>query len=203
MPTYYVGKGTQFGVLDMFDGTNAAVYEAALNQLSSSKTLVQLANERMAAGGALTGGDIRHFENDWVGTEWWAGLNVELVLRGGIRKALEVALFLDADAPPENRAPRPAPLPVEVLWVCSEEQVFHVYVNEGKHQVTIVVYTPPPKYPDGTPGAGLDERIWVVKTRDTWDDKYPPSAAPIRRVNPEDEWPVLIERRLQYPANPA
>ena len=40
MPTYYVGKGTQFGVLDMFDGKSETVqlYRDTIAKLNSSTT---------------------------------------------------------------------------------------------------------------------------------------------------------------------
>jgi hypothetical protein len=36
----------------------------------------------------------------------------------------------------------------------------------------------------------------VVKTRDDFDGAYPNET--IRRLTPEEDWPVLIERRLSY-----
>ena len=100
MPVYYVGKGTQFGVLDMFDGTDRTVYDAALERLD--RPLAELAAERAAkqaakraeqAGegadeGGLSDTDVRHFEKDWLGNEWWPNKHVELILRAGIKKAL-------------------------------------------------------------------------------------------------------------------
>lgn len=182
MPVYYVGKGAQFGVLDMFDGTRQEDYEAALARLEST-SLRELAEQRVSAGG-LTDGDVEHFRNDWLGT-WWPQQHVEAVLRAGIRKALQTALPSD----------RHGLLPVEALWVCADETVFHVYVNEGPRQVTVIVYTPPPEYSDRD--REVEERIWVVKARDDFDDALP---GEITRLNPDDEWPVLIERQLRYTA---
>lgn len=187
MPVYYVGKGTQFGVLDMFDGTDRAVYDAALERLN--RPLAELAVERAAKGG-LSETDVRHFDKDWLGNDWWPNKHVELILRAGIRKALEVATANDRDNP----------LPVEALWVCADEDVFQVYVNEGPHQVTMIVYTPPPKHYPGRQRE-LDERIWVVKTRDDFDGTL--EGSPIQHLNPHDEWPVLIERQLRYVAETA
>jgi hypothetical protein len=184
MPVYYVGKGSQFGVLDMFDGTNQEDYEAALGRLESPSSLAQLAEQRAEAGG-LSDRDVEHFEHDWLGDTWWAAKHVALVLRAGIRRALQTAL-------PNERH---GLLPIEALWVCASEDVFQVYVNEGPHQVTIIVYTPPPQY--STRDRELEERIWVVKTRDDWDETLP---GPVTRLNPEHEWPVLIERQLRYAA---
>lgn len=180
MPVYYVGKGRQFGVLDMFDGTDRAVYDAALERLN--RPLTELAADRAAKGG-LSETDVRHFDKDWLGNDWWPNKHVELILRAGIRKALEVATAYDDKL-----------LPVEALWVCADEDVFQVYVNEGPHQVTIIVYTPPPKR-YAAREQELQELIWVVKTRDDFDDTL---EGPIRHLNPQDEWPVLIERQLNY-----
>lgn len=197
MPVYYVGKGSQFGVLDMFDGARQEDYEAALRRLESS-SLLDLARRRADAGG-LTRGDVQHFHDEWLGEpgatvgvkageqdrRWWPDQHVELVLRAGIRKALELALPNDEHGL----------LAVEALWVCAAEGVFYVYVNEGPRQVTIIVYTPPPKYSERE--RELDERIWVIKARDDYDAGVP---GEIRRLNPDDDWPVLIERRLRYAA---
>lgn len=195
MPTYYVGKGTQFGVLDMFDGRSETVelYRDTIAKLNSSTTLLQLAEDRKDAGGTdLTDTDIRHFDKDWLGG-WWTDQHVAKVLRNGIRKAVEVALYQNPDD--ANSEERDPPLPIEAFWVCADEQVFHVYVNQGPHQVTVIVYTPPPgRYV--ARADFLEENIWVVKTRDDFDGAYPNET--IRRLTPEEDWPVLIERRLSY-----
>lgn len=193
MPVYYVGKGTQFRVLDMFDGSDQSVYDAALDRLNSTMSLTTLAAERQASPTrhtSLSDTDVRHFERDWL-EKWWPNMNVELVLRGGIRKALEVAL---------PNGERETLLPVEALWVCANEGVFQLYVNEGPHQVTVIIFTPPPKYEEPPlPRQVFEERIWVVKTRDDWDGPYDELTAPsIRRLNPDDAWPILIERQLHF-----
>ncbi len=46
MPVYYVGKGTQFGVLDQFDGSDQQAYETARERLSGSASLAELAEQR-------------------------------------------------------------------------------------------------------------------------------------------------------------
>ena len=125
MPVYYVGKGRQFRVLDMFDGTQQEIYDETLARLDDT-SLSELAERRAAAGG-LTDQDVRHFENDWLRT-WWPQKHVELILRAGIRKAIQTAL------PNSDHGL----LPIEALWVCSNEGVFQVYVNEGPHQVTVI-----------------------------------------------------------------
>jgi hypothetical protein len=183
MPVYYVGKGTQFGVPDMFDGTDRKVYDDALTRLRGPTPLQNLAQNRANAGG-LTQQDVDHFKDHWL-DKWWKGKHVTEVLRAGIIKALEVALPTS-----ERRL-----LPVEALWVCANEDVFHIYVNEGPHQVTVIVYTPTPEEYPPQPAVN-DEGIWVVKTRD--DNDTANVAGPITRLNPAEEWPVLIERRLKH-----
>jgi hypothetical protein len=195
MDTYYVGKGTQFGVMDaLFDGSDPKIYRDTITKLESSTTLLQLAKDRQAAGGNLSPTDVNHFEKDWLGA-WWTGKQVEKVLKAGILKAVQVALLEDPANPESERTP---PLPIETLWVCNEEGVFHVYVNKGPNQVTVIVYTPPPGKYVVNPDL-LREDIWVVKIRDKWDEeydgKYPDGS--IRVLNEEGDT-VLIERQLSY-----
>jgi len=189
MPVYYVGKGRQFAVLDMFDGTEGSrgLYEATISKLNSDVSLLQLAQDRKdETPDSLSDTDIRHFDKDWLGT-WWTGQHVALVLRNGIRRALELALDTGQGNPP---------LPVEALWVCADENVFHVYANKGPHQVTVIVYTPPPgRY--AARESVLEESIWVIKARDDADGDYPVESE-ITRLTSESAWPVLIERQLRY-----
>jgi hypothetical protein len=81
-------------------------------------------------------------------------------LRAGFTKAIEHA-----------KARR---LPIEVLWVCARDPDFHIYYCEGPRQVTVLVFSPPPR---GHTDLPLDhsENIWVVKLRDPngSDDRYP------------------------------
>ena len=142
-------------------------------------------------GSGLLKSDVQHFREDWLGVgvpkeeKWWPDKHVELVLRAGIHKAIKTALPHDD---------RDRLLPIEALWVCSNDGVFQVYVNEGPHQVTVIVYTPPPEmYPDLAHDA--KELIWVVKTRDDFDDTI---EGEITRLSADGEWPVLIERQLRY-----
>jgi hypothetical protein len=183
MPVYYVGKGSQFGVLDRFDGAHRERYDEAIARLQGAASLEQLAEQRRLAGdSALSTNDVAHFRNDWL-TNWWKGKNVALVLRAGILRALQLAL----PQPHRERL-----LPVEAIWVCAQEDVFHVYVNEGPNQVTMIVYTPPPDDYSAR-GPAHPERIWVIKTRDDFDLEEGTT-----RLNPGVEWPVLIEHQLQY-----
>ncbi len=108
------------------------------------------------------------------------------MLRAGIVKALDTAM------PNEDHGL----LPIEALWVCASEDVFQVYVNRGPHQVTVIVYTPPPVEYAADPRT-LDEQIWVVKARDDFDGDVP---GPITQLNAAGEWPVLIERQLKHVA---
>jgi hypothetical protein len=184
MSVYFVGKGAPFEAFAIYDGTNEQVYQNMLDTLATT-TLSQLAEDYAAQVG-LSADDVAHFKSDWLGTSsWWPGQHVELVLRAGIRRAIQAAL------PNESHTQL---LPIEALWVSSQADVFHVYVNEGPYQVTILVYTPP--MPEDAVEGERHERIWVVKTRDDADGDLKGSA--ITRLNAGDEWPVLIERQLDW-----
>lgn len=196
MPVYYVGKGSQFGVFDkLFDGTDRDIYDATVENLDKY-SLMELTHARRAAGfkgdpDLLTDVDVDHFEKDWLGA-WWPYKHVELVLKAGIKKAIQTAL-------PENNQ-KGELLPIEALWVCAAEDVFQVYVNEGPHQITMIVYTPPPGNYYGRRAGVLRERISVVKVRDDFDDVLRGSG--LTRLNDEADWPVLITRDLQYETDP-
>jgi len=194
MPVYYLGKGAQFAVLDdLFDGTNEDVYRSALRDLGES-SLSALTERRQAAGSRLTDTDVRHFGSHWLGAgekAWWPNLDVERVFTAGLQKAIETALPKAKDKDGIDRRL----LPIEALWVCANENVFHVYVNEGPHQVTMIVYTPPPGSYEATSNQ-FDENMWVVKIRDNFDGTL--QGSPIIRLNPGEEWPIIITRQLQY-----
>jgi hypothetical protein len=194
MPVYYVGKGSQFGVFDkLFDGTDREIYDATIENLDNY-SLMELTHVRRTQGfkgdQVLTDIDVEHFEKDWLG-KWWPYKHVELVLKAGIKKAIQTAL-------PENNQ-KDELLPIEALWVCATEDVFQVYVNEGPHQITMIVYTPPPGNYYARAGV-LHERISVVKVRDDFDGLL--HGSELTRLNQQDEWPVLIVRDLQYETQP-
>ena len=171
MSVYFVGKGKPFDAFAIYDGTNEQLYQDMLEKLRTT-TLDQLAADYATQVG-LSADDVTHFQSDWLGaSSWWPGQHVELVLRAGIRRAIQTAL------PNESHTNL---LPIEALWVSSPADVFHVYVNEGPHQVTILVYTPP--MPEDAVWGERHERIWVVKTRDDADGDLEGSAinAPQRR----------------------
>ena len=98
MPVYYVGKGTQFRVLDMFDGKDRTIYDETLRQLEDKTPLEALAARRAEMGSGLLKSDVQHFREDWLGVgvpkeeKWWPDKHVELVLRAGIHKAIKTAL---------------------------------------------------------------------------------------------------------------
>lgn len=169
MPFYYVGKGTQFRLLDNTYAGDEAAYvnalDAAITVLSSegsTSSLEDIARQHTPASGSssegLSDGDIEHFASHWLGG-WWPEHPVRQLLRHG---------FLEA-----NRVAKEAKLPLEALWVCSEENVFHIYICRGPRQVTVIVYTPPPK--EWVPFNQLkkEEPIWVVKVWDNFDDHMP------------------------------
>jgi hypothetical protein len=156
MPTYHVSKGTQFGYLDeQFDESNLATeYPAALGRLQGS---VAAAAATHIPPGQLSQSDVNHLTDHWLGA-WWPQLAVPDTLRAGFIEAITHA----------NGAQKP----MEVLWICAQDQAFHIYYCEGPRQVTVIVFTPPPARHTTDP---LDkaEKIWVVKLGNQFDTQYP------------------------------
>jgi hypothetical protein len=182
MPNYFIGKGAQFELVDaQFGGDRAsymAAYSAALGRLDA-EGIVELARRHTEPDGAgrLTPGDIEHFEQDWIG--YWGDYPVEQVLRAGYRKAIELA--------------RDVRKPIESLWVCANEDAFQVYVCEGPRQVTVLVFTPPPKEHVGEENLTENEPIWVVKARDDYDHGECESAVPV------GEREIIVKRLTRAP----
>lgn len=182
MPNYFVGKGAQFELIDaQFGGDQTnfmAAYDAALDRIDR-ETIVELARRhtRPERGARLTRGDIEHFEQDWIG--YWDQYPVEDVLRAGYRKAIEVA--------------RAAQKPIESLWVCADEDSFQVYVCEGPRQITVLVFTPPPKEHVEEEELTEDEPIWVVKARDEYDH------GEVERTTPMGDREIIVKRITRAP----
>jgi hypothetical protein len=192
MPGYFVGKGYQFLMLDrQFGGTEdeyMAAYESALGRID--QPLGELAEKHSDRNSGLRaelkGGDANHFRQHWLG-DWWSGKRVEEVLRAGYREAITRA--------------QAARKPIESLWVCAKEDRFQVYICEGDRQITVLVFTPPPKENEHEPVETLteDEPILVVKEHDEDD----------RRVNahvdvlvPDDKKPIIVHRLKYRPDQP-
>jgi hypothetical protein len=188
MPTYFIGKGSQFGVLDgRYDGSDPAAYRDAQARLENEEqSLAGLARERYAGRG-LVDKDLEHFEHDWL-DQWWRNKQVGRVLRQGFLTALRIAQEDD----PEH------PLPIEGLWVCADEKSFHVYVNKGPHQVTVLVFTPPPAAHVPVDVLTEQEDIWVVKPEDDHDRGYWPDEIEQRAERRGSNEPRIIERRIRY-----
>lgn len=182
MPNYFIGKGAQFELLDaQFGGERdsfMAAYDAALGRIDA-ESIVELARRHTEpdGGGRLTPGDIEHFEEDWIG--YWGDYPVEQVLRAGYRKAIELA--------------REVEKPIESLWVCANEDAFQVYVCEGPLQITVLVFTPPPKEHVGEENLTENEPIWVVKARDDYDHGECESAVPV------GEREIIVKRITRAP----
>jgi hypothetical protein len=176
MPTYHVSKGLEFGYLSALFGPPQAnfmaAYDAALAALSTpvpdARTNLKAAaraRQTAATAPALRSTDVSHFEEHWLGgapNGWWPTQAVGETLRGGFREAIEHA---------KARA-----LPMEVLWVCARDNDFHLYFSESPNQVTVLIFTPPPKEHVSVASPGfvpqpLDhpEDIWVVKREDRFD----------------------------------
>ena len=164
MPFYYVGKGTQFGLLDrQFGGGEddfMAAYDEALAILDGpdAQSLTDAARNHSDEGSGrmlgLSEDDVEHFRRHWLG-DWWPGKQVEAVLRNGFAAAIRLA--------------RERRLPIEAVWVCADEDAFQVYFVEGARQITVIVFTPQPVEQVPEELMTEFEPIWVVKVRDEWD----------------------------------
>lgn len=107
----------------------------------------------------LTQDDFNHFVQDWLGSPgWWPANAVPDTLRAGFVQAITHA--------------RTAQKPMEVLWVCTHDPDFHVYFCEGPRQVTVLIFSPPPRQHTNLL-LNHRESIWVVKLRDQFDNQYP------------------------------
>ena len=193
MPGYFVGKGYQFLMLDRQFGGNEdeymAAYDAALSRIE--QPLGELAeNHAKRDSGVraeLKEGDAEHFRKHWLG-DWWRGKRVEEVLRAGYREAIQRA--------------KDAKKPIESLWVCANEDRFQVYICEGPRQITVLVFSPPPKEGEHEPVDTLteDEPILVVKEHDDDDKKV---KAEVRVLVPDDKAPIIVHRLKYRPDQPA
>ena len=192
MPGYFVGKGYQFLMLDeQFGGSEAnfmAAYDAALGRID--QPLGQLADEHADPDSGLRAelkkGDADHFRKHWLG-DWWRGKRVEEVLRAGYQEAIQRA--------------KDAKKPIESLWICANENRFEVYICEGPRQITVLVFTPPPKEGEHQPVDTLteDEPILVVKEHDDDDRKV---KADVRVLVPDDKAPIVVHRLKYRPDQP-
>ncbi len=175
MPTYNVSKGSEFKFLETKLFGNSSFMEtydlalAALADPDSTKTLTEAAKNRQEQNpDDVSKGDLKHFRKHWL-SRWWSHLAVADTLRAGFIEAITHA--------------RAVGKPMEVLWVCAQDDVFHVYYSESPNQVTVLVFTPIPDTGHVT-GKSRDrefedeplvepEDIWVVKQEDEWDgDAY-------------------------------
>jgi hypothetical protein len=190
MPGYFVGKGYQFLMLDRQFGEPdfMAAYDAALSRID--QPLDDLAAEHADRGSGLRAelkaGDANHFRRHWLG-DWWPGKRVEDVLRAGYREAIQRA--------------KDAKKPLESLWICANENRFQVYICEGPRQITVLVFTPPPKEGEHEPVDTLteDEPIWVVKEHDDDDRKV---NADVKVLVPDDKAPIVVHRLKYRPDQP-
>jgi hypothetical protein len=164
MPTYHVVKGSQFGYLEQLFGPPPAnfmaQYQAALDQLQNPTVTLEAAAQARAnaSPGSLSGPDVDHLKNHWLGAPGpnWVQLAVPDTLRAGFIEAIKHAQSVQ--------------MPMEVLWICALDKDFHVYYVEGRNQVTVLVFTPPPDQGAATTAPlTTPEKIWVVKLRDNHD----------------------------------
>lgn len=190
MPTYHVSKGSEFKYLETESFGNSAfmeTYDLALGALAnpaSTATLTAAANHRHKANPHdMSTNALKHFRKHWLST-WWSHLAVADTLRAGFIEAITHA--------------RAAGKPMEVLWVCAQDDAFHVYYTESPNQVTVLVFTPAPDTGHVT-GKSRDrefddeplvepEDIWVVKQEDEWDGAaYQALGGPASVVSPAEQ----------------
>jgi hypothetical protein len=191
MPYYFLGKGSQFAMLDQQFGGNNFMdeYDAALARLegTTARPLSDLADAHSDPSSGLqqglTGNDAQHFRDHWLDNVggWWTNTHTEEILRAGFVEAIRHAKQVEK--------------PIETWWVCADEKSFQVYICEGPRQITVIVYTPKPVHED--PSAMTeDEPIWVVKEREPYDQ------APLDELS-QGGSPVLIKKRVMCRPGPA
>jgi hypothetical protein len=190
MPYYFLGKGSQFAMLDeQFGGSNfMSEYDAALARLEgpTARPLSDLADAHADPSSSLqqglTGGDVRHFRDHWLDNAggWWTDAHAGDILRAGFIEAIRYA--------------KQVAKPIETWWVCADEDKFQVYICEGSRQITVIVFTPKPVHEDPRVMTA-DEPIWVVKERETQDQ------APLDVLTPGGS-PVLIKKRIMCQPGP-
>jgi hypothetical protein len=193
MPGYFVGKGYQFLMLDrQFGGSEdeyMAAYDAALGRIDQplGDLAAEHADQRSGLRAELKTGDEGHFRKHWLG-DWWRGKRVEEVLRAGYREAIQRA--------------KDTRKPIESLWICANEDRFQVYICEGPRQITVLVFTPPPKENEHEPVETLteDEPIVVVKEHDDDDRKV---NADVNVLVPGGKAPIVSHRLKYRPDQPA
>ncbi len=171
MPTYHVSKGSEFKYLEteLFgNSTFMETYDLALGALAnpeSTETLTAAANRRHEENPEdVSTSDLKHFTKHWL-SGWWSHLAVADTLRAGFIEAITHARTVEK--------------PMEVLWVCAQDDAFHIYYSESPNQVTVLVFTPAPDTGHvigGSQDPEFDdepliepEDIWVVKQEDEWD----------------------------------
>ena len=190
MPTYHVSKGSEFKYLEAELFGNSAfmeTYALALEALAdpeSTTTLTVAARNRHAENpDDVSTTDLKHFTKHWL-SGWWTHLAVADTLRAGFIEAITHA----------QRAEKP----MEVIWVCAQDDAFHLYYTESPNQVTVLVFTPIPDTGHVTAASGdpdfddellvEPEDIWVVKQEDEYDGAaYQALGGPNSVVSPPEK----------------
>ncbi len=198
MPTYHVSKGSEFKYLETELFGNSAFMEtydlalAALEDPDATTTLIAAANNRHAENpDDVSTTDLKHFTKHWL-SGWWSHLAVADTLRAGFIEAITHAKSVGK--------------PMEVLWVCAEDDAFHLYYSESPNQVTVLVFTPIPDTGHVTAGSSdpefddepliAPEDIWVVKQKDEWDgDAYQELGGPNSVVSPAEQVATVTTER--------
>jgi hypothetical protein len=117
-------------------------YDAAIESLSSDRSMSDLAGHRVGAE------DAEHFAGHWLGAWWPEHQPIEEILRPGLLEAFKQA--------------REAELPLQTIVVEGNHEAFEVVVLRGMHQVTVLFLTPPAPHA----GGHASHDITVIRRRD-------------------------------------
>jgi hypothetical protein len=191
MPGYFVSKGPFAYLDDRFDGTTPTNYSQALAAIGSG--LLQAAQARFpGAANPSNAALVDHFDKDWLALPpSLKKLCPNDVLTAALTEVIEKAYAPYDVAHNANDPDALSKLKrIEFFWVCADEDSFHVYHSEGPHQVTVIVFTPPPEQLHGNPptlkrdriaesSLALDEpeNLWVMKVEDEYEG-WKPGKAP-------------------------
>jgi hypothetical protein len=158
MPPMYLNKEWFWRIDEIFATADGGVYQAALDRLQEHGSIVEVARSAMPPEGeadaldpAITEADLEHFADDWAGGGWWKDEPIDEIMRAGMIVAISTAMELG--------------LPLETMWLHGGPR-FQVYVVEGRHQVTAVVYSPrAPSNPSFDEGAAAHLPVHLVRER--------------------------------------
>jgi hypothetical protein len=159
MPPCRLTKEWLWHVDALFDAGDPAIYQAAIDRLRDTGSIAETARLSMESedslGISLDEHGLGHFVDDWLGGRYWPDKLVEPVLRAGFIRAMETA--------------RDFELPMNTVWVHGGPD-FQVYVLEGSHQITTLIYSPAPPPNFGPPEGGGHPQVQLIRARNFNDD---------------------------------